>query len=364
MDIPEYVDVYGIPFEVIPVQKGSLKAPLPAKPPILVKAMLERKGLEIRFPRVEGYVFDVKTKIKADIDSIPPLRIDPRDEPTLVATKGAVMTKIGKPDHLGPGGESQHDRRPYYEVHRLQTSVYEIAAEVTSKLGAKGPLNIIFPQVREIVWKFIRHKIDLVEGGVLEDVALLMYKDTIVSRLLTAIRPDTDSGEAPILPIIEKYRKTGSTGEVMFRTVKDYFPTTKSPVSHVALDSQWEKTYAYDFENNPNVLSYVKNDHLDFAIPYDFEGATYEYYPDYIVKVKHKDGYIINLILEVKGYESEKDRAKETAAQKWVYAVNHHGGYGVWRLFVGTSRNLANAIIEKLYNNDLSQAEREHAEHI
>jgi type III restriction enzyme len=303
-----------------------------------------------------------RPSIKADIDSVPALRIDPALEPTLVATKGAVMTKIGKPDHLGPGGEAQHDRRPYYEVHRLQTSVYEVAAEVTSKLGAKGPPNIIFPQVKEIVWDFIRRKIVLVEGGILEDVALLMYKDTIVSRLLAAIRPDTEAGEAPILSIIEKYRKTGSTGEVMFRTVKDYFPTTKSPVSHVALDSQWEKTYAYDFENNHNVLSYVKNDHLDFSIPYDFEGAVHEYYPDYIVKVSHKDGYVINLILEVKGYESEKDRAKEAAAQKWVYAVNHHGGYGVWRFFEGTSRNLANAIIEKVHNSDLTGAEKAHAE--
>ena len=362
LDEPEYVDVYGVPFEVIPVQKGSLKAPLPSKPPTLVKTLPERKDLEIRFPRVEGYVFDVKSKIKADIDSIPELHIDPVDEPTIVEAKGAVAMKLGKPDRMGPGGEVQQDRRPYHEVHRLQTSVYEIAAEVTSKLGAKGPPNAIFPQVKDIVWNFIRQKVVLAHGAVLEDVALLRYKDTIVSRLLTAIRPDTESGEAPILPIIEKYRKTGSTNEVMFRTVRDYFPTTKSPVSHVALDSQWEKTYAYDFENNPNVLSYVKNDHLDFSIPYEFEGANHDYYPDYIVRLKHKDGYVINLILEVKGYESEKDRAKTNSAHRWVYAVNHQGGYGVWRFFEATSRNLADAIIEKLHNNDLSEEEAKHAE--
>ena len=362
LDEPEYVDVYGIPFEVIPVQKGSLKAPLPTKPPILVKTVPERKDMEIRFPRVEGYVFDVKSRIIADVDGIPELHIDPAEEPTLVAAKGAVLVKVGKPDRMGPGGEVQQDRRPFYEVHRLQTSVYEIAAEVTGKLGAKGPPNIIFPQVKDIVWSFLRTRVVLERGAALEDVALLRYKDTIVSRLLTAIRPDTESGEAPILPIIEKYRKTGSTNEVMFRTVRDYFPTIKSPVSHVALDSKWEKSYAYDFENSRNVLSYVKNDHLDFSIPYEFEGTSHDYYPDYIVKVKHKEGCIINLILEVKGYESEKDRAKINSAHRWVDAVNHHGGFGVWRFFEGTSRNLADAIIEKLHNTELTEYERGHAE--
>jgi len=38
------------------------------------------------------------------------------------------------------------------------------------------------------------------------------------------------------------------------------------------------------------------------------------------------------VILEVKGYESEKDRAKKPAAQRCVAAVNHHGGYGKWIL--------------------------------
>jgi type III restriction enzyme len=363
LDTPEYVDVYGVPFEVIPVQKGSLKAPLPATPPTLVRALPERKELEIRFPRVEGYVFDVRYKIKADIENLPKLRLDPAKEPTEVAAKGAVLMKSGRPDRFGPGTAVQQDRHPFHAVHRLQTSVYEIAAELTTKLSAKAPPHIIFPQVKDIVWRFVRERVELAAGAELEDVALLRYRDEIVTRLLAAIRPDTESGKPPILPVIEKYRNTGSTKEVMFRTVKDYFATTKSHVSHVALDSNWEKTYAYDFESNPHVISYVKNDHLDFTIPYEFEGRRHDYYPDYIVRVVTKDGYIINLVLEVKGYESEKDRAKITGAQRWVEAVNFHGGFGIWRFVGCTSRNLAEAVIEKIHKSDLAGDERARAEH-
>ncbi|MDE1852726.1 MAG: DEAD/DEAH box helicase family protein [Thaumarchaeota archaeon] len=362
LDIPEYVDVYGVPFEVIPVQKGSLKTPLPATPPTLVRALPERKGLEIRFPRVEGYVFDVRYRIRADLESLPKLRLDPAEEPTEVAAKGAVLMKLGKPTRSGPGKEVQQDRHSFHAVHRLQTSVYEIAAELTTKLSAKAPPHIIFPQVKDIVWRFVRERVELAKGAELEDVALLRYRDEIITRLLAAIRPETELGRPPILPVIEKYRSTGSTSEVMFRTVKDYYATTKSPVSHVALDSHWEKTYAYDFENNPHVLTYVKNDHLDFTIPYEYEGARHDYYPDYIVKVANKEGYVVNLILEVKGYESEKDRAKITGAQRWVEAINYHGGFGVWRFAEGTSRNLADAIVEKLYNSELGDEEKAKAE--
>ena len=50
----EYVDVYGIPFEVIPVKKKD-KGPTPLPPPsTLVQALNDREHLMIEFPRVEG----------------------------------------------------------------------------------------------------------------------------------------------------------------------------------------------------------------------------------------------------------------------------------------------------------------------
>src|SRR3989338_4863214 len=68
-------------------------------------------------------------------------------------------------------------------------------------------------------------------------------------------------------------------------------------------------------EEDENVVSYVKNDHLDFVIPYDFLGVRHPYYPDFLVRYKD-----VTIILEVKGYESEQDRQKRTAAERWVKA--------------------------------------------
>jgi len=143
----------------------------------------------------------------------------------------------------------------------------------------------------------------------------------------------------------------GSTGEVLFRTVRPCHGTAKSHVSHVVEHSKWEHTVAYHLERSPHVVSYVKNDHLDFVIPYELYGVRLNYLPDYLVRLRRNHGSELNLILEVKGFETEQDRAKEVAAQRWARAVNHHGGFGYWAIAVcrdpqGLGRKLEQSISE------------------
>jgi type III restriction enzyme len=344
---PEYVDVYGIPFEVIPVQKGSVTKSEPQRLPTLVKALPERKSLELKFPRVEGYVFDVKQKITADVDRIPPLYIDPSKEPTEVIVKDQVGIRVGRPALAGPGKAVREDRNPFHATHRLQSTVYEIAADVTQKLNPEVK-PFVFPQVLKITWDYLEKRVKVRGGAVPEEVALKKYRDAIVSRLCDAIRPDTSAGESPILPRIEKYRPVGSTSEVLFRTLKEVHDTTRSHVSHIVVDSGWEHAVAFQLEKSPHVISYVKNDHLDFSIPYEYEGVNHYYLPDFIIRLKLVDSSEINLILEVKGFEDEKARAKKTAAQRWVEAVNHHGAHGRWALSECKSPHALASLINKL----------------
>jgi hypothetical protein len=71
----------------------------------------------------------------------------------------------------------------------------------------------------------------------LEEIAFLKYKQRIIERLTEAIEPDTEAGEPPILPVIERFRPIGSTSEVLFRTVRPCVGTTKSHISPVVLDA-------------------------------------------------------------------------------------------------------------------------------
>jgi type III restriction enzyme len=62
--------------------------------------------------------------------------------------------------------------------------------------------------------------------------------------------------------------------------------------------------------------------------------VRHEYRPDYLIRWLCEDGSEVKVILEVKGFETEQDRQKEAAANRWVRAVNHHGEFGRWAFIV------------------------------
>jgi type III restriction enzyme len=105
--------------------------------------------------------------------------------------------------------------------------------------------------------------------------------------------------------------------------------TQASHVSHVAADTtSWEQAAAFQLERlalEGLVHSYVRNDHLELNIPYEFEGA-HAYEPDFVVKMMNG----LSVLLEVKGFDRYDTARKNQAAYQWVAAVNHWGGLGRW----------------------------------
>lgn len=76
--------------------------------------------------------------------------------------------------------------------------------------------------------------------------------------------------------------------------------------------------------------SYVRNDHLDFTIDYEFNGSQHSYMPDFLVNLKNGT----TLILEVKGFKDDQARAKHEAAKRWCEAVSAWGEMGEWKFDV------------------------------
>ena len=132
----EYVDVYGIPFSVIPYKGRPKGGRTPEdKPKHHVHAMPERKPLGIRFPVVEGYTFDLKRNlIKADVSEMEALRIEPGHEPTAVFIKPQVGYEIGEPTLFGPGDFEIQDREAFYASTHIQRIKFQIARRVVDDL--------------------------------------------------------------------------------------------------------------------------------------------------------------------------------------------------------------------------------------
>jgi type III restriction enzyme len=330
------------------VQGATPRPSAPPPPSTLVQALEERKELEISWPRVEGFMVDVKQRIRCDIDRVKKLTVSSSIEPTEVVIRSQMGWTTGKAGLNTTTGELERlDRERFYAEHRLQKTVFEIARDITEVLAGgkvsmgEQPLverrietaRLLFPQVLVIVEKYVQRRVTRANNARIEEIALAMYRNLLVERLVVAIEPDTDVGEAPIIARIDRQRPIGSTAGVQFRTTKSTVGTSKSHISHVVLDSTWENMAAYHLELSPHVLSYAKNDRLDFDIEYEWHGKPHKYVPDYLVRVDGGDRAPVMVILEIKGLEDEQDRAKYTAAERWCNAVNNHGGFGRWQYF-------------------------------
>ena len=343
----EYVDVYGIPFSVIPYKGRPVDKTTPEdKPKNRVWALPDREELEMRFPIVEGYVWKTtKGLLKCDLDKIEPLGIDPRLEPTttfLRPTAGYLDTQSG----TVPFEFVQQDRASYYAQTHFQGILFQITQKIIEDLLAPTMASSdkksrvfrlqsrhqLFPQVFAFVQAFVGKKVKF-NGVDQRELGLEKYMMLTVERMRNAIMPDDSSGEPPLLPILNRYRPVGKTSGVDFPTTRPISTTTKSHINSVVQHSTWEADASKLLEASDLVTCYARNDHLGLAIKYEFMGVDHDYEPDFIVRLIND----LVLLLEIKGYEvhnPEQNSAKHSAARKWVTAVNNQGEFGRWDFLV------------------------------
>lgn len=113
---PEYAEVYGVPFEVIPVKAGAKGVPPPAPVGTLIRSVPDRRDqYRLSWPIVEGYVTEIRDRVVCNFDNLPTLRVGRLGEPTRINVKPSVGMRVGRPDRDGPGKLTTHNRNPYYD---------------------------------------------------------------------------------------------------------------------------------------------------------------------------------------------------------------------------------------------------------
>ncbi len=316
----EYVDVYGVPFQLLPMAKAEGTGT--SNPPDYtnVHTLADRNELRIKFPRIIQVVPDIEDTLDVDLDAIEPVRVTPRFDPT----DTWVELDLGVP-HEGIGGEIQ-DRDRAYRHFRRQRLLYRIA----SLLIAPYDKPWLFPQALDIADRVVRPveeggKIDYADGVDHREICNLRYLTVIRERIGASLRPG--EGVERFLPYLDEYQPVGTTDSLNFNAPTDRcVPAERSHLSHAVCDSNLERKICAVLDAHPQVEAWVKNHKLHLEIPYLYFGTSRRYRPDFIVRLTTG----LTVLLEGKGDPDEKDDAKATSARRWVEAVNAWDGLGEW----------------------------------
>lgn len=339
----EHVDVYGIPFSLIPF-KAQPREPGEDKPKNHVFAMPERKHMEMRFPVVESYVYGLPAGaalIQCDVDKLDGFRVD--DEPTqvyLLPTRGYNED----PSAIKTTGWVKQDRQLYYEQVHFQQILFNLTQLILDELvqGAQASekdkawarlqaRHQLFPQVYRIVTEYVDRKVTFNAGVDKRELGLQKYSRLLVERIRDGILPATAPESAPLLPVLNSFREYQSTSIVDFSTVRPVVRLSKSHLNAAAVLSKEEKWAIEALEDLDCVEFFSPNDRRILTIPYDYLDIGHTYVPDFLVRLRGG----CTVMLEIKGHGGELHHedavpAKNAAARKWVAALNNYKRFGLW----------------------------------
>jgi len=322
---PEYAEVYGVPFSFIPCS-GATTDPKPGPMPTRVRALDSRISQEITFPRLLGYRYDVAgDRLTATFTDESRLTLSTADVPTKTENAPIVgETSIHTLDDL--------KRRRPNEVAFL---LAKLTLEKFFRDDDGNDKPWLFPQLLGIAKRWLAECLTLKDNTFTQLLLLIEFAHDAADRIYKAIVASTD-GTAALKPILRPFETNGSTRDVDFDTTRPVFATRadKCHISHVVADTDsWEQKMAQSLEDMPEVIRYVKNHNLGFAVPYTLNGEEKNYIPDFIACIDdgHGSNDLLSLIVEVTG-EKKKDKAAKvsTARTLWVPAINNHGGFGRW----------------------------------
>ena len=342
---PEYAHIIGVPFKMF--KAGKSETPPPPVDLTHVTSMPERQEkMEINFPNVVGYrIENYNGEIKYDFSNIENYEIVCSQFPHTTTMASAFSSK-----------EDIMEVQAVFEK-RDQEICFLITKELIKYHFSDEEHNAqfhLFNKLLRIVNVWYDQKVLLLGESDLKFKKLLFFKDSkeIVDHIRRGINPHLNTTEH-IRPVFNYYNKFSSTKYVNGNTVKEVFPTKKSHVNYVVMDSDWEGIAAKAFEEIPQVISYVKNQFLGFAIPYVKEGKDRNYFTDFILQCKGKDGTIKNLMVEISGFSKDKAEKKWFVENRWIPAVNalkDKYEYPEWHFIeiAGDIRNIKNQINEMI----------------
>ena len=345
----EYVNIFGVPFTFLPHEGGADGPPPPPPPPkTQIAPVKEKQEHEVLFPNVIRIDHVYKSQLTLNIAKVKTLELDPYDSIT-EAELAAIVA--GKPN---PAALSEIDLKEIAEKFRLQSIIFRIATTIYNsekKPDWKGSKEAFLIQLINIIEKFIYSDKIVIKNPLFNQdesrkrVLIMLNMNKDIQHIWNEIRAVNTSH---LTPVFDRENPIRSTSDVRtWWTSRTCEAFEKSHINFVVVDQRWEYLEAKTINDSSVVKSFVKNDHLNFVVYYNYQGVTRRYFPDFIIKLTNGE----NLIIETKGQDNEQNKTKRAYLDEWCRAVNQHGGFGKWSWAVSFDPNDLEEILLNGFDN-------------
>lgn len=333
----EYVNIFGVPFTFLPHEGGEDgPPPPPPKPKTEIKVEKSRLEHEITFPNLIRTDRIFKPRLTIDLSQVDTLELDPYDSITEAELQAIVA---GKPN---PAALSEIDLKEISEKLRLQTIIFRIASTIYNSEKRpewKGSKELFLIQLIPIVEQFINSGKIIIKNSVFNEdearkrILIMLNMNKVIQHVWNVIRLENTES---LTPVFDKENPIRSTNDLRsWWTSKPCETFNKTHTNFVVCDSTWEYLEAKTLNESQHIKSFIKNDHLAFAIFYVYQGVVRRYFPDFICKLTNGK----NLIIETKGQVNEQHMTKRAHLNEWCDAINQHGGFGDWAAEVSFDPN-------------------------
>jgi type III restriction enzyme len=321
----EFVNVFGVPLSIFQDVSDGGDPPPPPKPSKQIESLQERSELEISWPNVLRVDTVVKTELKVDWAQMPVLKLDPAN----IHVSAELAPVLGGAADIGKAVSIDLEKIP--EEFRQQRLLFVAARKAFTAIEAQftGSKEILIQQLVRLVEQFFdSDRLDIPslfhQEPARKRILIGLAMDDIVQHVVAQVQQQNTER---LEPVFDQEFPIGSTR--LMRTwysTKPVIETVKSQISYAVADSTWEDYCTKVLERRPEVSDYAKNDHLGFQIYYLWRGSRRKFVPDYLITLANGK----RMVLEIKGEDSDQNKAKRLALHAWVQAVNARGGFGIW----------------------------------
>jgi type III restriction enzyme len=191
----EYAEVYAVPFSFIPAH-GAAVDPKPGPIPTHVRALPERAACEIKFPRIEGYRYELPAeRLEATFTDESVKELSTADIPNRVENAPIV------------GDTSVHTLDELREKYRPQQVAFHIARRLLQHKFRDGEANEkpwLFPDLLAITKRWLNECLECKPGTFPQLPIFAENCQDAAERIYRAI-VQADSGPKRLLPIPKPY---------------------------------------------------------------------------------------------------------------------------------------------------------------